>query len=114
MKKQDLITIGLILLVIVIAIFVLYLKNQHPRVQEDIAKCIGSKSELYTKLGCTHCEIQKKMFGDSYQYLTVIDCWYERDLCLNKGVQGTPTWIIDGKQYIGVQEIETLRRITGC
>lgn len=114
MKKQSWITLGIIFLVIVIAFVIIYLKNNSSSVEPEVAKCIGSKSILYSKLGCTHCETQKKMFGDSYQYLTVVDCFYEKEICLNASISGTPTWIVDGKQYIGVQEIETLQRITGC
>lgn len=114
MKKQSLITLIIIFFVVILAIAVIYLKNNHPEVDPDVAKCIGSKSVLYTKLGCTHCETQERMFRDSYKYLTVVDCWYDRELCIEKSIQGTPTWIIDGKQYIGVQDIETLKRVTGC
>lgn len=114
MKKQSWITLGIILLVIIVAIVIISLKNPNSGVDPEVAKCIGSKSVLYTKLGCTHCETQKKMFGESYQHLTLVDCFYEIETCMNKSIQGTPTWIIDGKQYIGVQDIETLKRVTGC
>ncbi|VVB79439.1 Uncharacterised protein [uncultured archaeon] len=114
MKRHSMITLGVIILVVIVALSVIYFRSLNPGVPADIAKCIGDKSELYVKLGCTHCEDQKKMFGDSYQYLKTIDCFYNLDLCLNKSIQATPTWIIEGKQYVGLQQIETLQRVTGC
>lgn len=114
MKKQTQITLVLIILIVLIAVVVIYIKNQNPGIPADLAKCIGSKSELYVKLGCTHCEDQKKMFGDSLKYLNVTDCWYERDFCLVKGIEKIPTWVINRTQYTGVQEIETLKNLTGC
>ena len=52
------------------------------------------------------------MFGKNRQYLNTIDCWYEREKCL--GIQSTPSWIIKGEKYIGVQSIEKLKELTGC
>ena len=75
--KQDLglLTIGIILLVIIIAIVLINLpKGETP---EEVAKCIGRNSKLYTQLGCHACETQEEMFGDNYQYLTVVDCFFD-------------------------------------
>ena len=52
------------------------------------------------------------MFGDSFKFLNVVDCTGNWDKCL--GVTGTPTWVINGEKYVGVQEIEKLRNLTGC
>ncbi len=79
---------------------------------EEIAMCIGENSELYVQLGCNACETQKEMFGDNYKYLNVIDCWSEKEKCSE--IQYTPTWIINGEKYTGVQSIEKLKELTGC
>ena len=110
MKKGNLVTVLIILGIIILSVVILI--KPVPETSEEIAKCIGRKSELYVQLGCHACEIQEKMFGENYQYLTTIDCWFEKDKCA--GIEATPTWVIDEKKYVGVQDIEELKRLTGC
>ncbi|MFH1608065.1 MAG: hypothetical protein ABIA78_02935 [archaeon] len=109
MKKGNIITITILLGVIIISFLIL---NQNPNTDEETAKCIGENSILYVQLGCHACEIQKDMFGDNYKHLTIVDCFYERGKCLE--IQSTPTWIIKGQKYTGVQSIEKLKELTGC
>ena len=109
MKKRWL-TIIIILVVIVISVVIITSRGNG--VSKEIANCIGENSELYTQLGCYACEIQEKMFGKNYQYLNTIDCWYEREKCLE--IQYTPTWIIKGEKYAEILSIEKLRELTGC
>ena len=110
MKKSNIITILIILAVIALAIIII--TRPKPNTDIELAKCIGSKSILYTQLGCSHCKIQEDMFGDNYQYLDVIDCFFEKDKC--KEISVTPTWLINGQKYEGVQSIEKLKELTGC
>jgi len=110
MKNSTWVTI-LIIVGIIIVSFVI-LNRSSEEVPEELAKCIGENAILYTQLGCHACENQEKLFGDSYQYLNVVDCFYERDKC--DEITATPTWIIDGQSYIGVQSIETLKELTEC
>jgi hypothetical protein len=104
-------TFGIILAVIFFAVILI---NYKPVRQSttDVAKCIGKNSIVYVQLGCHACETQEQMFGDDYQYLNVVDCFYERDKCTE--IQATPTWEIKGQYYKGVQSIETLKELTGC
>jgi len=110
MKRNLLITLIIILLVIIIAIIIM--NNRVSNTDEQTAKCIGQNSILYTQLGCHACENQKKIFGENYKYLRVIDCFYEREKC--DGITGTPTWEISGQKIIGVQSIDKLKELTGC
>ncbi len=106
--------ITLIIIFGVILLAVLVLTKPSPETDEEIAKCIAKNSELYVQLGCHACEIQEKMFGDNCKYLNIIDCFFEREKCIEKNIRATPTWIINGKEYIGVQSIEKLKNLTGC
>ena len=110
MKKKSWITLSVIIGTILLSIIIL----NHPTnsSSEEITKCIGKNSELYIQLGCHACETQEDMFGENYQYLNVIDCFYENDKCL--GITATPTWIIKGEKHVGVQSIEALKEFTGC
>jgi len=109
MKK---IWVTIIIILIVITISVVIINSRSNGVSKEITECIGKNSELYTQLGCHACQTQEKMFGKNYQYLNVIDCWYERDKCAN--IQYTPTWIINNQKYTGIQNIEKLKELTGC
>lgn len=112
MKKKSWITLAIIFAVIALAILVL---NKSPNGStEEIAKCIGENSELYIQLGCHACEFQENMFGEDYQYLTVIDCFFDQQLCIDKDIKGTPTWIINEEFYLGARSIEELKNLTGC
>lgn len=110
MKKNLLITAIIIVAIILLIIYVNTKKS--PTTSEEIAKCIGENSVLYIQLGCPACQKQEELFGENSQFLTKVDCLYERDKC--EGIEKTPTWIIDGEKYIGVQSIEKLQSLTGC
>lgn len=109
MKKEIIITITIILGIIILALILI---NRGNNVSKETAECIGQNSELYTQLGCHACENQEKLFGNNYQHLNVIDCFFEMDRCSN--IERTPTWIINGEKYIGLQSIEKLKELTGC
>ena len=109
--KSQLITWGIILIIIIGSIIYIN-SNKHPETPEEIAKCIAKNSVLYTQLGCHACEKQEEAFGDKYQYLNVVDCFYEQDKC--KEITATPTWKINGENYIGVQTIQYIKDLTGC
>ncbi len=109
MNKKNLVTILIILGVIILSIIII---NRGNGVSQQTAMCIGQNSELYVQLGCNACKTQEEMFGENKKYLNIIDCWFEREKCLD--IEHTPTWIIQGKRYEGVQSIEKLKELTGC
>ena len=111
MKKKNWITLIIILVIILLSVLILSSKK-HPETTKEIAECIGENAVLYTQLGCHACETQENIFGENYQYLNVVDCFYEREKCLE--IQYTPTWIINNEEYIGAQSIEKLQELTGC
>ena len=112
-NKKRFANFTIIILIIILGIVLLFIKNSSGNdTTKEIAECIGEKAILYTQLGCHACETQEQMFGENYQYLTVIDCWYERDKCLD--ITTTPTWKIKNKKYEKVQTIEKLQELTNC
>ena len=108
--KKKWVTIIIILTVIVISIVIITSRGNG--VSKETAICIGENSELYTQLGCHACELQEKMFGKNSQYLNTIDCWFEKEKCSE--ITHTPTWIINGEKYTGVQSIKKLKELTDC
>ena len=112
MRKNTVISIIIIILIIFL---VIYIKTRNPaEVNQELAKCIGENSILYSQIGCIHCEKQKELFGESVQFLNIYECNNNWTYCDEKGITGTPTWIINEKKYIGVQDIKTLKDLTGC
>lgn len=110
MKKKSWISLFVVIAVILIAYFVL--NKSKPTTSEEVAKCIGENSVLYIQLGCSACRTQEEIFGDNYKNLNVIDCFYTPEKC--QGITATPTWIIKGEKYVGVQSIDELKELTGC
>ncbi|MBR9706793.1 hypothetical protein GOV14_07195 [Candidatus Pacearchaeota archaeon] len=100
------------IIIAIIIYLVINFNNPSPQTNEELVKCIGSKSTLYTQLGCHACETQEKMFGENYQYLNTVDCFYEREKC--GGIEATPTWLIKTQEYKGVQSIDKLKELTRC
>lgn len=109
-KKNKIITILIILGIVALSIIIMNKSNSN--VSKETAQCIGGNSTLYTQLGCHACKNQEKMFGKNYQYLNIIDCWFEKDKCSE--IMYTPTWIIKGEKYTGPQSIKKLKELTGC
>ena len=116
MEKSRLNTIIIVVVVIVLALVIINWKNQKPPVEvtDELSKCIGRSSVLYVQTGCSHCKVQEDMFGTFLNNLNMINCATDIDKCTKAGIEFTPTWIIKGKTYTGVQEIKTLKELTGC
>lgn len=88
---------------------------------DDFAKCLTEKEvKMYGAYWCPHCENNKKAFGDSWKYVTYVECAVEGQpqvqttACTVAGIEGYPTWIINGEKYPGEQTLENLARLSGC
>jgi glutaredoxin len=79
-------------------------------------KKIGAK--MYGAYWCPHCTDQKEMFGQASSQINYIECDPrgqnpQPNLCQKAGIQGYPTWEINGKLYPGVQPLQNLARLSG-
>lgn len=83
---------------------------------DEFAKCLASKQlTMYGADWCPHCQNEKKHFGDSFKYVSYVECPNNTKLCLDKGVKGYPTWIdANGSKYEGEQGLNKLAEISGC
>jgi glutaredoxin len=118
MKKQNLIII-IIGIIILIGLFSYFKVTGNavkgPGKYDEFAQCLTDKgAKMYGTEWCSHCKSQKKMFGNSFQYIDYIDCDKNKDACLEAGVRGYPTWKINGENYPGEQLFGRLSRLTGC
>lgn len=81
-----------------------------------LAECLKEKwVVMYGTEWCGHCKNQKALFGDAFAKAAYVDCDAERQVCLDAGVRGFPTWIdAQGNQYPGTQQLAKLAEIGGC
>ncbi len=64
--------------------------------KDDFAKCLTEKGwAMYGAEWCAHCKTQKEMFGTSFQYIKYVECPDNIQFCLDKGINGYPTWIVE-------------------
>ena len=115
MKKETKIYLSLVVIILVIIGAILIYKNMNqPVATEDFAKCLSSKSTIYSSSICPHCQDQKKIIGDNYKFLNEVDCYLDPQKCIDANISVTPTWIINGQIIEGVQSIQQLEQISGC
>lgn len=73
---------------------------------------------MYSSPTCQYCFLQKQLFGEAVQYLSVVNCGGtpvdnpQPSLCAEKGVSLTPTWEIKGKLYPGLKTLEALAEMS--
>ncbi len=70
---------------------------------------------MYGTEWCSHCKNQKSLFGEDFAKVTYIDCDAQKQVCMDNGIQGYPTWKdAEGNFFPGVQSLEKLAEIGGC
>ena len=96
--------------------FLVSRKPQEIKNYDQFAQCLAEKKlTMYGAYWCSHCQNEKKIFGDSFKYVPYVECTQETKLCLDKGVNGYPTWIdASGQKYEGEQGLLGLSKISGC
>jgi len=73
----------------------------------------------YSAYWCPNCLHQSELFGkQAYKELNVIECARDGNnsqtqLCIDKKIQGFPSWEINGKIILGVQTLQELSNLTG-
>jgi len=128
MNKQNKIIMGAAV-VIAIAIVIFAVMNTHstgttsysntPSKYDAFAQCLTKAGAvMYGAAWCPHCQEQKATFGNSFQYIKYVECPDNVQLCIDKGVQGYPTWIMgtSTKIYEGFDgnTMKALAQATGC
>uniref|UniRef100_A0A5B7C3V3 Putative thiol-disulfide oxidoreductase LTO1 n=1 Tax=Davidia involucrata TaxID=16924 RepID=A0A5B7C3V3_DAVIN len=81
---------------------------------------IGAK--MYGAFWCSHCIEQKQTFGrEAAKLLDYVECFpngYRKGTkiakaCADVGIEGFPTWVINGEVLSGEQELSELARVSG-
>ena len=73
----------------------------------------------YSAYWCPNCLYQSELFGkEAYKELNVIECARDgknsqTQLCIDKNIEGFPSWEINGKIIVGVQSLKNLSQLSG-
>jgi len=83
---------------------------------DSFAQCLTEKNvTMYGSATCSHCLNEKKLFGDSFQYVRYVECMKQPNVCVAAGIEGVPTWVLgDGRNLVGEQGLQGLANVTGC
>ena len=83
---------------------------------DSFAQCLAEKEvTMYGAVWCPYCQNEKQRFGDSFKYVPYVECPENPKLCLEKRIEGYPTWIFpDGRRFEGEQGLEKLSAESGC
>jgi hypothetical protein len=94
-------------------------ENKGPGLYDKFAQCLTDKGAvIYGAAWCPHCQEQKATFGNSFKLIKYVECPDNTQLCIDKGIQGYPTWLIGTKVisegFAGTKSMKELSDATGC
>jgi len=94
---------------------------------DEFAECLyDSGFRMYGSVTCSFCAKQRKLFGDSFEYIKEIECDprnpnSETERCIVKNISHTPTWIVEDEEgnditrfEPGVLSLEQLSEASSC
>lgn len=124
MKKLTIIAIGILMLAVLIFLGVRMtgriIENPEQGKYDEFAKCLTTNGvKMYGAFWCSHCQAQKKMFGNSWQYVNYIECsnpdGTQTQECKLAGITAYPTWELgDGTRVSGELTFAELSAKSGC
>ena len=86
----------------------------------NLAKYLTAKGVVkYSAYWCPNCLYQSELFGkQAYKELNVVECARDginsqTQLCIDKKIEGFPSWEINGKIIIGIQTLKDLSELSG-
>ena len=86
----------------------------------ELAKYLKNKGVIkYSAYWCPNCLHQSELFGkQAYKELNVVECARDgknsqTQLCIDKKIEGFPSWEINGKIILGVKTLQELSDLTG-
>lgn len=96
------------------------IQNSSGPAEIALAKHLQSISAVkYSAYWCPHCQQQREMFGkEAFEYITVVECAADGqdaqpEKCRAAGIEGYPTWEIDGQKYAGAIPLSQLAEVSG-
>lgn len=82
---------------------------------DKVAQCLSEKGAiLYASQYCPHCQEQKKLFGNAISKIEMVECSSQIERCQEAGITAYPTWVINGRKFLGTKDMKTLYDIADC
>ena len=98
----------------------LFVTSDSTKESIELAKFLKAKGVVkYSAYWCPNCLNQGELFGkQAYKELNVVECARDgknsqTQLCIDKKIQGFPSWEINGKIILGVQTLKELTKLSG-
>lgn len=108
-------------LLIILAMIGLFLTACTTGATESFAKCLTEKGvKMYGAYWCPHCQNQKELFGQNWQYVNSVECATpgvkeQNKICADANIEGYPTWVFaDGSRQAGEMKLKELADKTNC
>ena len=115
MKTTNILIVAVIVAVVASAGFLYSMPSASSGEDGSFAQCLTDKGAImYGTDWCSYCKKQRAMFGESFKDIDYRNCDIVGDECSQAGVRGFPTWVINGRSYVGVQSLEDIGKATGC
>lgn len=107
---------GILIFAIGISSWFLFSGKEAGGAYDAFAQCLTeSGMVMYGADWCPHCQAEKNAFGKSFRLVSYVECPQNPQLCLEKGIEGYPTWITsEGKKLVGEQGLQKLSLESGC
>ncbi|MFH1239752.1 MAG: hypothetical protein V1672_00890 [Candidatus Diapherotrites archaeon] len=115
-KKALYAVLGITGIAIVAFVVISYINwSATPGDLNEFAQCLTANGVvMYGTEWCHNCKNQKDMFGTSFQFVNYVDCDQQKSVCNSEGVTGYPTWKINGLEYRGTQQLQSLASASNC
>ncbi|MST04380.1 MAG: hypothetical protein EXS49_02335 [Candidatus Pacebacteria bacterium] len=120
MNKEKIILISVIV-VIILTIGAVVFQRTAPGKYDGFAACLKEKNvTFFGAFWCSHCQSQKKLFGNSAKRLPYVECSTpdrknQTQICKDENIKSYPTWrFADGSEQTGEVFLENLAEKSGC
>jgi len=121
MKFKTGLILGLLIVAIVMLVAWVGMERSAPHKLDGFAQCIkDSGAVFYGAFWCSHCQDQKKLFGNAKRFLPYVECSTpngrgQLSVCADKKIEGYPLWeFTDGVRENGLLSLARLAEKTGC
>ena len=111
----------LIVILVLVSVIFLVTAGCSRSPSPSFAQCLTEKDvTMFGAYWCSHCATQKKLFGNSWQYINYVECSLPNkagttEICLQEKIETFPTWeFADQTRFEGVLPLEQLSERTGC
>ena len=86
----------------------------------EFGKCLTENGvSMYGAFWCPSCERVKSQFGDSFKYVSYVECdgrdpKGQPERCLAEGIESYPTWIGEGDVRVTSTSLKLVSETYGC